>query len=167
MIVIAFVMLFFGVLSVAAGWYAGGDLYSRRDMMMCASVFYGPFLVGGGFMVWRSVRMDRYLEELNEVADYIATYRKIDIPLLSRKMDIPDGQVWKLINDSLKYKLLEGHWTPDGRTFIVQMRPEDHQFVANCPYCKAQGINVQVIRGGSEKCPYCDSVIFFQENVVS
>jgi hypothetical protein len=167
MIIIAIIMIFFGLAFVGAAWAIGGDVYSRFLTVACGAVFFVPLLVGGGLMIMKSIKMDKYIDELNEVADYIVTFRKIEIHILARKMNIPEEQVRKLIEDILKYKLLEGQYTADGSEFGVNVRLEDQQFVRDCPYCKAPGINVQVIRGGSQKCEYCDSVIFFQEKVVS
>ena len=56
-----------------------------------------------------------------------------------------------------------GGVTPDGSEFIISLRKEDVRTVSSCPYCRAPNIYIQVIRGGSEKCPYCSGVIFFQE----
>jgi hypothetical protein len=167
MIMIAIVMMFFGFASLAASYAIGGDTYPLFLTMVCGGIFYLPLLIGGVLMYMKSVKMDNYIDELNEVADYIVTYRKIEIHIMARKMNLPEEQVRKLIEDILKYKLLEGQYTTDGSAFAVTIRVEDQQFVRDCPYCKAPGINVQVIRGGSEKCSYCDSVIFFQEKVVS
>lgn len=167
MLIIATVLVFLGLMSLAASWSIGGDVYLRSMTMVCGAVFYLPLLVGGAMMILKSVRMDKYLDELNEMADYIVTYRKVEVILLARKMNLPEEQVRRLIDDILKYGLLEGQYSADGSEFAVNLRPEDQQFVPNCPYCKAPGINVQVIRGGSDKCPYCGSVIFFQEKVVS
>jgi hypothetical protein len=167
MIIIAIIMIFFGLAFIGASWAIGGDVYARSLTVACGAVFFVPLLAGGGMMIMKSIKMDKYIDELNEVADYIVTFRKIEIHILSRKMNLPEEQVRKLIDDILKYGLLEGQYTADGSEFGVNVRLEDQQFVRDCPYCKAPGINVQVIRGGSQKCEYCDSVIFFQEKVVS
>jgi hypothetical protein len=166
MIIAAVVILFFAIMFLAAGLFAGGDTYPRFLMISCSSIFWAPLFGVGAWMITRSIRMDKYLDELEEVADYIVTFRKIEIHILARKMNMPEQQVRKLIEDIQKYQLVEGQYTADWSTFAVRIRAKDQQFVRDCPYCKAPGINVQVIRGGAEKCGYCDSVIFFQEKVV-
>ncbi len=173
MIIGAVVVLFFASAFLAAGFFAGrstfGDTnttYSTFTMLSCTSVFWAPLFGLGAWMITKSIRMDKYLDELEEVADYIVTFRKIEVHILARKMNMPEQQVRKLIEDIQKYKLVEGQYTADWSTFAVRIRTEDQQFVRDCPYCKAPGINVQVIRGGAERCGYCDSVIFFQERVV-
>ena len=116
-------------------------------------------------LVRKAYKHDSYRTELIDISDYLVTYRRIDFVTLARKMQLPDERVRKIIEDILAFKLLEGQVTPDGKEFHMNLRPEDAQTVRDCPYCKASGISVQVIRGGSEKCPYCGGVIYFSEGV--
>jgi hypothetical protein len=166
MLIIAAVLIFFGLLSIGAS-VSIAETYTLGLSLMCGAIFYGPLLILGVYLVIRSLKMDKYLDDLIEMADYIVTFRRIEVVTLMRKMDMPEERVRQIVTDIFKYKLLEGQVTPDWSEIVVNLRPEDTQVVPSCPYCKAPGINVQVIRGGSERCPYCDGVVFFSEGVVA
>jgi hypothetical protein len=139
--------------------YWGGQLL----MITCSAIFYLPPLLIGTAVIVRAYREEKYKERLLDIVDYIVTYRRITIVLLARKMSLPEDKVRKIVHDILDFELVDGYITQDNTEFIVSLRKEDVKTVRSCPYCKNPSINLQVIRGGSEKCPYCSGVIFFQE----
>jgi hypothetical protein len=162
---VGFILFFIGVLFTGAAlWY--GVLEDLLGFILIFMIwFYLPPLLIGALLIRKAYTHDRYKTELIDISDYLVTYRKIDFVTLARKMQLPDERVRRIIDDILAFKLLEGQVTPDGTEFHMDLRPMDSQTIPACPYCKASGISVQVIRGGSEKCPYCGGVIYFSEGV--
>jgi DNA-directed RNA polymerase subunit RPC12/RpoP len=160
---VGFILLGLGILFVAAMVFAPMEAFTRGEALMCGSVFYLPPLLIGAPLVWKAYVHDRYKSDLLDVVDYIVTYRHIPFQTLAQKMGMPEARVRVIVGDILGFGLIEGQVTPDGNEFVTKLRPEDTQSVVACPYCKHPAINVQVIRGGSEKCPYCKSVIYFIE----
>ena len=158
-----FILLGLGILFVAAMAFAPMEGFTKGEALMCGSVFYLPPLLIGAPLVWKAYVHDRYKSDLLDVVDYIVTYRHIPFQTLAQKMSMPEARVRGIVQDILRFGLIEGQVTPDGDEFVTKLRPEDTQSVVACPYCKHPAINVQVIRGGSEKCPYCKSVIYFVE----
>ncbi len=102
-------------------------------------------------------------EQLLDIVDFLETYRRMPIDLLMRKMALPEDKVRKIIQDIQEFQLVEGYLTGDGSEFIISLRKEDIKVVTGCPYCKATGLYLNILRGGSEKCPYCSGVIYFSE----
>ena len=131
--------------------------------VICSALFYLPPLLIGAALIIRAYREEKYKEQLLDIVDYIETYRRITLNLLAQKMQAPEEKVRKIISDILEFQLVEGYLTPDGSEFIISLRKEDVKSLRACPYCRNPNLNLQVIRGGSEKCPYCSGVIYFQE----
>lgn len=161
---VGFTLFILGVLFLAAAISIAGTFWQGPVLtMVCSAIFYLPLLLIGGALIIRAYREEKYKERLLDIVDYIETYRRITLNLLAQKMKIPEDEVRKIIRDIMEFELVEGYLTPDQSEFIVSLRKEDVRTVRACPYCRNQNISVQVIRGGSEKCPYCSGVIYFQE----
>jgi hypothetical protein len=133
--------------------------------LVCGVAIVGPFFALGLFMLWRAWVHETHKTKLLDVADYLVTYRTISFILLARKMNLPEDQVRRLVYDIQVFGLIDGQVTPDGTEFVMKLRSEDVQYRQSCPYCTHPNINVQVIRGGSQKCPYCGGLIYFTEEV--
>ena len=127
------------------------------------SIFYLPPLLLGCVFISRAFREKKYRDDLIDVVDFIETYRRIGVDLLARKMALPEESVRKMIGDMLDFRLVDGYMNPDGREFIVRLRPEDVKTVRVCPNCKNATLNLRVLRGGSVKCPFCSGLTYFPE----
>jgi len=158
-----FILLGIGLLFVGAAAFMPAEGFGRGELLVCSGLFYLPMLLIGSALVWKAYVHDRYIADLLDVVDYIVTYRQISFQTLAQKMNMPEQRAWQIVYDILKFNLIDGQITPDGREFATKLRPEDTQSVVACPYCRHPANNVQVIRGGSEKCPYCKAVIYFIE----
>jgi uncharacterized membrane protein len=161
---LGFVLLLLGVIILGAliSITPQFDLFLT---MGCGVIFYLPLLLIGAVLVWKAYVHEKYKDQLLDIADYLVTYRQISFLILARKMNLPEDRVRKIIDDIIRFQLLDGYVTPDGKEFVMRLRPEDVQTVTRCPYCTNPSINVQVIRGGSQKCPFCGGVIYFTEAV--
>ncbi|MEM2869126.1 MAG: hypothetical protein QW379_01705 [Thermoplasmata archaeon] len=82
---------------------------------------------------------------------------------LAAAIYISDSSLGRSLVLRLDFELVDGYLTPDESEFVVSLRPEDVRSVRVCPICHSPNINIQVIRGGSEKCPYCSGLIYFPE----
>ena len=161
---IGFVLLLLGVIILGALI----SITPQFDLILtmgCGVIFYLPLLLIGAVLVWKAFVHEKYKDQLLDIADYLVTYRQISFLILARKMNLPEDRVRKIIDDIIRFQLLDGQVTPDGKEFVMRLRPEDVQTVTRCPYCTNPSINVQVIRGGSQKCPFCGGVIYFTEAV--
>jgi len=164
---IGFPVLAFGVILFIASFFVVREMFRGGELfgVLCMGIFYLPPLLIGAAVVVRAYREEKYKEQLLDIVDYIVTFRKIPFILLARKMSLPEENVRKIVHDILDFELVEGYISHDNSEFIVSLRKEDVKTVRFCPYCKNASILLQIIRGGSEKCPYCSGVIYFQEGV--
>jgi hypothetical protein len=165
---VGFPLFIFGLMVLGASIYISNDpMYAGMGpfTLLCASIFYLPPILIATALIVRSYREEKYREQLLDIVDYIETYRRMPLNLLAQKMQVPEENVRKIINDILDFELVAGYLTPDGSEFIISLRAEDVKVVRACPNCRNPNINIQVIRGGSEKCPYCSGLIYFQEGI--
>jgi hypothetical protein len=161
---VGFTLLSLGIILLLAAIGASSSFWGGAFfMIVCSAIFYLPLLLIGAAVTVRAYREEKYKEQLLDIVDYIETYRRITIVLLARKMSLTEDKVRKIVDDILDFELVEGYIAQDSTEFIVSLRKEDVKTVRSCPFCKNPSIDLQVIRGGSEKCPYCSGVIFFQE----
>jgi len=161
---IGFILFSIGVMFLLAAIGASFTFWGGQFfMIVCSGVLYLPPLLIGAAVIVRAYREEKYKEQLLDIVDYIETYRRITFVMLARKMSLPEDRVRKIVSDILEFELVEGYITQDNSEFIVALRKEDVKTVRSCPYCKNPSLNLQIIRGGSEKCPYCSGVIYFQE----
>jgi|GEM_PF-4043249 len=157
-ILITMFLIFVGGLIAISGQWG-------PDLMVICGMMGLPFPLLGAFSLWKAYHYEKQKAQLLDIADFLVTYRKISFLILARKMNLPEATVRRYVNDILAFKLLDGYITPDGSEFVTKLRSEDVQTITRCPYCTNPTIWLQIIRGGSHKCPFCGGIIYFQEAV--
>ncbi len=123
---------------------------------MCVAALL-VLIVGGLVLLAIGLKGRRRHKHLENVADLLRTYRRIDITKLARKMGVTEMEAEYTIAECVGRGLVEGYFDRREGEFFTKEALYQVMNIERCPICGAPPDELYLV-GEEIRCKYCGSV---------